>query len=213
MKNIRARFVVTLKYGALLCAAWLLSATCSVAAPITVGTFQVFNDPFDPLANGPTFAVNNGSVDSVFPGFAATFADVHLLFDLRDLPTLDFALIGMGPGGSTEPGGGVDSGGLVDPALPDLSTVISAYLTLTLLDPLTNAVLAGTVSLGPTTPSPQCAGCTTRMTDFTDGSMMAIRFDPATAVPEPASLLLVGSGLAAYGVKKRWLSRAERPRA
>ena len=209
MRNIRARFVVTLKYSALVCAAWLLSATCSVAAPITVGTFQVLNDVNDPFFAGPTFIVTNDSVDAMFPGFAATFANLHLVFDVFDLPTQSFSLTD-----ALEPGA-IDSNGLADEVgqslLPDLSTVMGAYLTLSLLDAGTGQALLGTVFLGPTTP-PQCLGCTTRMTDFTDLSMLAIRFDPATPVPEPASLLLVASGLAAYAVKKRWLPRADRSR-
>jgi hypothetical protein len=211
MQDIRARFIVTLRYSALVCAAWLLSVTCTAASPITIGTFQFQNEPPDPFATDPTFVVFN---DSAFAGYAAIFADIHLLFDLTDLSTRDFALIGSGADGSTVPGQSVDSSGLVDDLtflsrLPDLGTVLDAYLTLTLLDPLTNMALAGVVSLGPANP-PDCDGCTTRMTDFAGTSRtMAIQFEPtdATPVPEPASLLLVGSGVAAFAVKKRWLSR------
>jgi hypothetical protein len=193
MKDVRARFVVAVKYGALVCAAWLLSVTCTAASPITVGSFSVLNDP---LLVGPTFVVSN---DAVLVGLAATFGNLHLVFDLSDLSTLDFALGDvLGPGGT-------DSSGLADvngnSLLPDLGTVLDAYLTLTLQDPTTSAALAGLVSLGPTA----------RMTDFTDGSTLAIQFDPASTgpapIPEPMSLLLVGGGLAACAVKKRWARR------
>jgi hypothetical protein len=192
-----ARLVLTAKHGALVCAAWLLSVTCTAASPITVGSFSVLNDTTDPLFVGPTFVVTN---DSVFAGLPATFGNLHLVFDLSDLSTLDFALAdALGPGA-------IDSNGLTDALgnslLPDLGSVLDAYLTLTLLDPATSVALAGLLSLGPTP----------RMSDFTDGSTFAIQFDPAVPtetapIPEPMSLLLVGGGLAACAVKKRWARR------
>ena len=198
MKEICARLVVARKYGALVCAAWLLSVTCTAASPITVGSFSVLNDTDDPRFVGPTFVITN---DSVLAGLPATFGSLHLVFDLSDLSTLDFALTDVLGLGAT------DSNGLADllgnSLLPDLGTVLDAYLTLTLLDPTTSAALAGLVSLGPTP----------RMTDFTNGSTFAIQFDPAVPtgpapIPEPMSLVLVGGGLAACFVKKRRARRA-----
>ena len=195
MKDICAQFVVTVKYGALVCAAWLLSATCTAASPITVGSFSVLNDPF--LA-GPTFVVTN---DSVLTGLPVTFGNLRLVFDLTDLSTLDFSLTGaLGPAATIDSNGLADGNG--NSLLPDLGTVLDAYLTLSLLDPATSAALAGLVSFGPTA----------RMSDFTDGSTFAIQFDPAVPtepapVPEPMSLLLVGGGLAACALKKRWAAR------
>jgi hypothetical protein len=173
MRAVRARFVVTVKHCAIVCAAWLLSVVCTSASPITIGTFEFQNDISDPFLAGPTFVVTN---DSALAGFAATFGDIHLLF-----------------------------------GLDGLGSVLDAYLTLTLLDSLTSAVLPGTLSLAATNP-PLCVGCTNRMIDFTHGSTLAIQFDPAlpgdaSPIPEPMSLFLVGSGIAACAAKKRWLSR------
>jgi hypothetical protein len=197
MKNICAQVDVAKKYGALVCAALLLGATCTAASPITVGSFSVLNDTTDPLFVGPTLVVTN---DSVLAGVPATFGSLHLVFDLSDLSILDFTLTdSLGPGA-------IDSNGLTDllgnSLLPDLGTVLDAYLTLTLLDPATSATLAGVVSFGPTA----------RMSDFTDGSTLAIQFDPAvptgpSPIPEPMSLVLVGGGLAACAVRKRWAVR------
>ena len=207
MRIVRARFVVTMKHCAMVCAASLLSVVCAAASPVTIGTFELQNDSTDPFFTGPTFLVTN---DSALAGYAATFGDIHLLFGLDDLSTLDFALTGvLGSGGS------IDSNGLTDvlgqSLLPDLGSVISAYLTLTLVDAITHAVLPGSLSFAPTNP-PLCGNCTNRMTDFTHGSTLAIQFDPAvpgdaSPIPEPMSLLLVGSGLAACAAKKRWRSR------
>ena len=82
MRAVGARFAVTMKYSALVCAAWLLSATCTIAAPITIGTFEVLNDTSDPFFAGPTFLVTN---DSALAGIPATFGDLHLVLDLVDL--------------------------------------------------------------------------------------------------------------------------------
>jgi PEP-CTERM motif len=207
MNNIRERFVVMLTHLKLVPAVLLLSVTCAAASPITIGTFEIQNDVLDPFFAGPTFVVTN---DSAFAGMAATFADIHLLFGLDDLSTLDFLLTA-----SLGAGEAIDSNGLtIDPAqslLPDLGTVLGAYLHMTLLDSVTSAVLSGTLSLAATDP-PLCLGCSTWMSDFTNGSTLAIRFDPelpgdGTPVPEPASLFLMGGGIAALAAKKRWLSR------
>ena len=205
--NVRARFVVTMKYCAFVAAAWLLSATYTAASPITIGTFSIQNDTTDPFFTGPTFVVTN---DSALAGLEAVFGDIHLIFDLQNLSSLDFSLASfLGSGGA------VDSNGLADALgqslLPDLGTVLDAYLTLTLLDAVTNAILPGTFSLGPTDPA-LCAGCTDRMTDFTHGSALAIQFDASVPVdtapvPEPMSLLLMGSGLAAYAAGRRLRTR------
>ena len=50
------------------------------------------------------------------------------------------------------------------------------------------------------------------MTDFTHGSTLAIQFDASVPgdtapVPEPMSLLLMGSGLAAYAAGRRLRTR------
>jgi hypothetical protein len=205
MSDLRARFATTAKYAALVGAALLVSATCTLAAPITVGTFELLNDTTDPFFAGPTFVVTNNSVDTVFPGFSAVFGSLHLVLDGLDLSTQDFVLTD-----ALAPSSAIQSDGLVDAfgqsLLPDLTTLADAYLTLTLLDPVTLTQLAGTVSLGPTDPS-LCSGCTTRMTDFSNGSTLAIQFEPAPTdvapVPEPMSLVLVGSGLAACGAARR----------
>lgn len=198
MNAIRSRFAVTMKYSALVCAAWLLSATCTMASPITIGTFEVLNDTSDPLFTGPTFLVTN---DSSLAGMPATFGGLHLVFDLLDSSTQSFSLIDF-----LDPAGTIDSNGLVDglgaSLLPDLSTVLDAHLTLTLLDPVTHAVLAGTLSLGPLDPS-ACDGCTNRMVDFKDQSTLAIQFDQTTPVPEPATLILVGGSLGAWAAVRR----------
>ncbi len=208
MSADRVRFAVTVKRCALVAAAWLLGVTCTAASPITIGSFSILNDTSDPFPAGPTFVVTN---DSALAGLAATFGDIHLIFDLQDLSSLDFSLsniLGSGPvtaGDSNEL-----TDGLGQSLLPDLGTVLDAYLTLTLMDAVTNAILPGTISLGPADPS--CAGCTARMTDFSDGSGLAIRFDASAPgdtapVPEPMSLLLMGSGLAAYAAGRRLRTR------
>jgi hypothetical protein len=123
--NVRARFAVTMKYCAFVAAAWLLSVTCTAASPITIGTFSIQNDTTDPFFAGPTFVVTN---DSALAGLEAVFGDIHLIFDLQNLSSLDFSLASfLGSGGA------VDSNGLADALgqslLPDLGTVLDAYLT------------------------------------------------------------------------------------
>jgi hypothetical protein len=207
VKDICAQFVVTMKYGALVCAAWLLSVTCTAASPIFVGTFELQDDPSVLGYDGPSFVVTN---NSVFAGLPATFMNVHLVFDFAALPTLDFLFNDViTPGDAPSVSNATNEFG--QSLLPDLTTVLNAYLMLTLVDPVTGLPLAGTAALGPTDPV-NCVACSLRMTDFTNGSTLAIQFDPAlptepAPVPEPMSLLLVGGGLAACAVKKRWAAR------
>lgn len=204
MTDLRARFAMTMKCAALTGAALLFSATCTLAAPITIGSFSILNDTSDLFSAGPTFVVTN---DSALVGLAATFGDIHLIFDLQDLSSLDFSLsniLGSGPVTAGDSNELTDS--LGQSLLPDLGTVVDAYLTLTLLDAVTNAILPGTISLGPA--DPLCAGCPDRMADFSDGSGLAIRFDASVPtdtapVPEPMSIVLVGSGLAACAAARR----------
>ena len=61
MNAARARFAVTVKRCALVAAAWLLGVTCTVASPITIGTFEIQNDTSDPFFTGPTFVATNDS--------------------------------------------------------------------------------------------------------------------------------------------------------
>jgi hypothetical protein len=189
----------------LMCAVLLLAVTSVSAAPITIGTFAIQNDDSELGFTGPTFVITN---DSVFAGYAAIFSDLHLRFDLLDGPALDFALSDdVAPGAETSSNGLADEFG--QSLLPDLAGVLDVYLTLKLLDSVTSALLPGTVSLAPSNP-PLCLGCTSRMTDFTHGSTLVIQFDPeapGTPVPEPASLFLLGGGVALAAIRKRWHSR------
>jgi hypothetical protein len=191
--------IVIMKYCAFICATLLLCAAPAAAAPLTVGTFEVSNDFF-----GSAFSVTN---DSAF-----TFGDLHLLFDLTDASNLDFVLTDV-----LLPVSSIDSNGLVDgfgqSALPDLGTVQDAYLALTILDPLTNAVVPGMFSLVPTDPS-LCVGCTDKMSDFADQSTLAIQFDAAspTPVPEPPTLMLFATALmmvAAMGTANKRRRRSQ----
>jgi hypothetical protein len=193
MKSFRASFGAPLRCAALIGTGLLLGATGAAASPISVGTFEVLNDTADPFFAGPTFLVTN---DSAFAGLPVTFGNLHLVFDLIDLSSVDFALTG-----ALAPSATIDSNGLTDglgqSLLPDLSAVVDAYLTLSILDPTTSAALAGIVSFGPSA----------RMTELADGSTRTIQFDPSSTgpapVPEPMSIFLVGGGLAVCAVKRR----------